>query len=110
MKEAALEYGYNLLIHGSMARDLDLVAIPWIEHSGDVDLMINEFAEILGGSVMLQEGRGRYSKHPHGRRIYVIDIERGGYRDGVDSNGMPNYKPDPQYYIDISVMPTNHII
>lgn len=30
LKEIAKELGYNLVIDGSMARDLDLIAIPWV--------------------------------------------------------------------------------
>ena len=30
LKAIAKEYGYNLVVHGSMNRDLDLIAIPWV--------------------------------------------------------------------------------
>ena len=29
IKEIGLKYGYNIVLHGSMNRDLDLIAIPW---------------------------------------------------------------------------------
>ena len=32
IKEIAKDYGYNLVLHGSMNRDLDLIAIPWIDN------------------------------------------------------------------------------
>lgn len=35
IKEIGLQYGYNIVLHGSMNRDLDLIAIPWQEQIGD---------------------------------------------------------------------------
>ena len=29
LKDIACEYGFNLVVHGSLNRDLDLIAIPW---------------------------------------------------------------------------------
>ncbi|HKB93311.1 MAG TPA: hypothetical protein VKC62_03635, partial [Gaiellaceae bacterium] len=34
LAEVAREHGYALAVHGTMARDLDLVAIPWIDAAG----------------------------------------------------------------------------
>jgi hypothetical protein len=31
LQEIARNLGYNLVVHGSMNRDLDLIAIPWID-------------------------------------------------------------------------------
>ena len=31
LKKIAIKYGYNLVLHGSLNRDMDLIAIPWIE-------------------------------------------------------------------------------
>jgi hypothetical protein len=30
LKDIAKNHGYNLLIHGSMNRDLDLIAVAWV--------------------------------------------------------------------------------
>lgn len=41
----ARQYGYALAVHGSMARDLDLIAVPWV-NAADVrppDEMIRAF-------------------------------------------------------------------
>jgi predicted esterase len=54
LKEIALKYGYNLVLHGSLNRDLDLIAIPWQTDLGNVDQMIIEFAAYLDGSIMEQ--------------------------------------------------------
>ena len=43
LKEIALRYGYNLVLHGSLNRDMDLIAIPWEDNLGNVEKMILEF-------------------------------------------------------------------
>lgn len=113
LKEIALEYGYNLVLHGSLNRDMDLIAIPWNETVGVVDEMINEFCEYVGGEILLHNTRRNekgeivgdlFTEKPHGRKAYVIDIYRGGYLNGGGFQDM-TYHKYPQTYMDISVMP-----
>ena len=49
LKVIAKEYGYNLVLHGSMNRDLDLIAIPWVDEPKDEFLMIQHFERFLRG-------------------------------------------------------------
>lgn len=48
LAEICRKHGYALAIHGSMARDLDLVAVPWAEsvssHEEVVSAIMSEFA------------------------------------------------------------------
>lgn len=108
LKEIALKYGYNLVLHGSLNRDMDLIACPWTEDLKQSDNMIIEFAEYLGGKIQLnnrkRDENGQIigdlsSIKPHGRIVYIIDLNRESYTDN-DNNWI-----DPQYYLDISVMP-----
>jgi hypothetical protein len=94
LKVIAQSYGYNLVLHGSMARDLDLIAIPWVAELGDVNAMVIEFAEHIGGHIMDQTHEQKYC-FPHGRYSYVININRG--RDDELN--------DQQYYLDLSIIP-----
>lgn len=96
MKDTAKRYGYNLVLHGSMARDFDLIAIPWQDKLSDVDEMIQEFATAIGGHVMPQSYEEKHC-FPHGRLSAVININRGGKWNNYD---------DKEYYIDISIIPS----
>ena len=102
IKVIALKYGYNMVIHGSLNRDFDLIAIPWQEELGDVNEMINEICLFVGGKVHVFDGKP-YTEKPHGRIGYVIDIYRGGYVSGAHIHKLTYYE-DPQTYIDISVI------
>lgn len=97
LKDVAAKYGYNLCLHGSMNRDLDLVAFPWSENTRPVVKMIEEFAEIIGGKVMHMSKDQKYC-FPHGRESHVININRGDFT-----------AEDPQYYLDISVFPAKDV-
>jgi hypothetical protein len=97
LKEIALKYGYNLVLHGSMQRDLDLIAIPWACEIKPYKEMLEEFASSLGGYV-LQESEDDHKAFRvkyHGRECYIINLNRGRDKDGKDL----------QYYLDISIIP-----
>ena len=104
LKEIGMQYGYNICLHGSLKRDMDLIAIPWAKELGSVEKMINRFAELLGGYVMKQTEEQRKC-FPHGRESWVINLNRE-----LIEESHPDYKlglqDDAQYYLDISVIPS----
>lgn len=109
LKGIAIEYGYNLVVHGSMARDLDLIAIPWVDDpKSEVDL-IKALAEFMGGKLLRtsETQEFHFSKLPGGRTCYVINLNRGGYAKNEHGDIVDPlvFTPDPEYYIDISVTP-----
>ena len=66
------EHGYALAVHGSLARDFDLICIPWVEAPSEpkdvVDAIVSEFVIIKNGEprIML-----------HGREVWTISIGFG---------------------------------
>lgn len=75
LMKIAMDYGYALAVHGSMERDLDLVAVPWVKEAlaPETLVMALEYA-VLEAS----HSRAHWKKHaktldkPHGRKSYVI--------------------------------------
>lgn len=55
LRELAKSMGYCLAIHGSLQRDLDLVAVPWIE----------EVADPLELALAIKEHTGGFFHHPN---------------------------------------------
>jgi hypothetical protein len=47
LQAAAREVGYALLLHGSLLRDVDIVAIPWTEDH-DEDALVQAFHDYPG--------------------------------------------------------------
>jgi hypothetical protein len=73
LAEIARANGYALAVHGSLARDMDLVAIPWVEAPSEpeaiIDAITSTFAARLVG--------GPPSLKPHGRLTYTLSIGFG---------------------------------
>jgi hypothetical protein len=92
IREKGKELGYAIAIHGTMSRDLDLLAVPWIEDAAEPIELVNAIAEAVDGYVIGDgtDNRGHVSENPtvqpHGRLSW--NICWGG-------------KP----FIDLSVMP-----
>lgn len=107
VKEIGLQYGYNIVLHGSMNRDLDLIAIPWQEQIGDKMEMLNRIAEAIGGHILFEteEDRKRFREKFHGRQCYVINVNRTIKAKVQGMITEFEEYADPQYYIDISVLP-----
>lgn len=98
LKFRARELGYALAVHGSLARDLDLVAIPWVEDASSAADLVKALMLEIGGTFRIG---GRFSggkivpvdgsipeKKPHGRMAWTIHL--GDF-----------------LFIDLSVLPRN---
>jgi len=103
LKEMAKNYGYNLVLHGSLNRDMDLIAIPWTDEPRDEQEMIKEFQAYLTGHTMITlDGSVHYTILPGNRHSYVIDLNRGSTKGEWIRYSEP--EDDEQYYLDISVV------
>lgn len=63
----ARAHGYALAVHGSMARDLDLVAVPWVEQPQPAADMVAAFAKAVYFELIL----GPEPKL-HGRQVWTL--------------------------------------
>jgi hypothetical protein len=99
LQSTARDMGYNLLIHGSMDRDMDLVVVAWIDNPKSHIEVLNAFCDVLGVKRPINP-LGFYdylfTMLPAGRSSYIIDLNRGGKFN--------NYF-DEQMYLDISFTP-----
>lgn len=84
-----------------MNRDLDLVAIPWAKQFRPHEAMIKEFCILLNGEILPEHdgSRKRFKEIYHGREVVVINLNRNCF---INLEGKWT---DPQYYIDISIIP-----
>lgn len=86
LRKIAIECGYALGIHGSMGRDMDLIAVPWVEHPKPEEELVDRMCEAVGGTIY-GPLYGKKGDKPHGRMTYTFSILGS-------------------WYIDLSVMPT----
>jgi hypothetical protein len=74
MKEVATNCGYTLAIHGSTARDMDLIAVPWVEDPKSVSTLVSELNKCLGNTVWSEHNLTNKETKPHGRVSYTLSI------------------------------------
>lgn len=87
LRRVAREAGYALGLHGSMRRDFDLIAVPWIAKAVSPDELIERITKEFDGvkfparlskfSTLMSEVTVR----PHGRLCYVIGLGDRHYLD-----------------------------
>lgn len=78
IRKAAKELGYAIAIHGTMTRDLDLLAVPWVDSAAEPLALVKMIADEIDGYVIgdRTDERGYISDHPteqpHGRLSWNI--------------------------------------
>jgi hypothetical protein len=79
--------GYALALHGSLAKDLDVLAAPWTAAAVSAEELVRVICEAAGGFV---DPHGPKAQ-PHGRWSWAIHLgSTGGY---VDLSVMPRGSP-----------------
>jgi len=108
MKERARGLGYALLVHGSLARDIDMVAVPWTDDAVSLDVLVRALTHVCrehnDGVAYGRTAEGertedpdmfRRTHKPHGR--VAVSIHLGG--------GAPHEHMDHGTYVDLSILP-----
>lgn len=65
IREAAQNEGYAIGVHGSLRRDLDLIAAPWRDGAADVDMLAHAVAMAACG--ITRDGNYEWEAKPMGR-------------------------------------------
>jgi len=77
LREAAHGAGYALALHGSLAKDLDVVAVPWTTGAVPAEDLIRRLCEAAGGFAPSPP-----VDMPHGRKAWTVHLgTTGGYVD-----------------------------
>lgn len=94
LREAARAEGYALGLHGSLRRDLDLIAVPWVEKCSDKETLARALHRAACG---IESQTYHWEQKPHGRAAASFPICFPDFHDGTQlSLG----------HIDLSVMLT----
>lgn len=88
-RAAAIEQGWALALHGSMASDMDMMAMPWVEDAKPVEDLIIALSNCMGGTIWKGSHFDKPFHKPKGRLVYTLAI----FKD---------------YYIDLSIMAMGH--
>lgn len=87
LAEIARKHGYALAVHGSMARDFDLICVPWIDEPAEPTVVVDE----IQNTFYTRAVGGPPSNREHGRVVYSLAIGFG--ECFLDLSFMPRIKP-----------------
>lgn len=75
----ARQLGYALSLHGSLQRDLDLIAVPWTDEATDPKTLVQELCKEF--DVAPNHDIDKPEIKPHGRLAWSIPLWWGAYID-----------------------------
>ena len=78
--------GYAIAVHGSLERDIDLLAAPWRDMEMKAEYFVEQIVKVVDSVCTVEKVNGPELK-PHGRKAWSIHF-------------------CGEHYIDLSVMPT----
>ena len=93
MRRAAKDQGYALAVHGSLDRDIDLVAIPWREHNvADKDKLVLALTGAIAGVTGRCNREREWAEKPHGRWAKILLVWCGENSANLDLSVMATLK------------------
>lgn len=72
LRLAARGCGYAITVHGSLKRDIDLVAIPWVSNAQTPDNLIERLCGVIAGVLGRATLMSDLTDKPHGRKTCTI--------------------------------------
>lgn len=99
LAEAAHEQGYALAVHGSVVRDFDLVAIPWIDQASDAETLVRTIVAKMNWRLDgLDVDRLFFPPYveakPHGRKAFCIPLDSGA---AIDLSVIPRLRDSARF-------------
>lgn len=74
LAEIARTHGYAMAVHGSLAKDADLICIPWVESAAEPAAVVEAITTEFAISADRNEPRTR----EHGRLVYTLTVAGPG--------------------------------
>lgn len=74
LRNAAMDCGWALGLHGSLANDMDIMAMPWTEDAKPVEVMIKALSDCFTESIFKEDHIIPHHTKPHNRTVYTMSI------------------------------------
>lgn len=79
IRAVAMRAGYAVAVHGSLTRDLDMMAMPWVEEAVDPAELAKRISEAI--SPVWRCELPHEGKKPRGRRAFTILLGAHAFLD-----------------------------
>lgn len=80
-RNAALDCGWALGLHGSLNNDMDIMAMPWVENATTPEEMIKSLLACFTDKEWKEEKLKPFTDKPNSRIVYTISIWADFYID-----------------------------
>jgi len=80
-RKAALECGWSLALHGSMARDMDMMAMKWTEDAKSKEDLVEALNSCIDGTFWKEYNFKPFYGKPNDRVVYTLRIFSDFYID-----------------------------
>ena len=78
LRQAAMNNGWALALHGSLANDMDIMALPWVHSAQPEEQMIESIKRCFTEAEFIQV---QVTDMPNKRRVYTLSIWADYYLD-----------------------------
>lgn len=103
-RAAARQHGYALAVHGSELRDLDLIAVPWVEEASSPAVLAEAIRAMVNGEFTTNDvPKNKPTRRPHGRLGWAIMLMGTDARALISKTSATKTPFHP--YLDLSVIP-----
>ena len=80
IRQCAMDCGWAVALHGSLASDMDIMAMPWVENAVSFGVLVKKIDKLFCGENTF-EAFITYNEKPHGRIVATIPIWADFYLD-----------------------------
>jgi hypothetical protein len=81
IRQCAMDCGWGLALHGSLASDMDIMAMPWVESAVSFKEMVDRVSKLFKNNDMSSQYVITYNEKPHNRVVATIPIWSDFYLD-----------------------------
>lgn len=74
LRNAAMDCGWALGLHGSLKSDMDIMAMPWVEDAKPVEVMVQALSDCFTESPFKEDHIVPHFTKPHNRVVYTMSI------------------------------------
>jgi hypothetical protein len=67
LRKIARQHGYAIAVHGSLSKDIDLLAVPWVKKASSYEDLANAVCEVFNKYFEHACINGKFTEQPHGR-------------------------------------------
>lgn len=81
IRQAAMDVGWAVALHGSLTSDMDIMAMPWTEYACSFEDMLSKIVALFDGNSLSEAYFITYNEKPNNRVVATIPIFADFYLD-----------------------------